>query len=304
MANQEGLKLYKKAEKMIDDIEDMIDDLPEIKDKSDKSKAVVKRIAKSVLGLSAAITVVGVGASAITTDNKVLGVTLGGIGGMIGSAVALSLNKTFKDKMRSALNKYQMSMLAAINRINDIEDEKKEDEIRANTKNININRTNTNTNDTTIRYESVSVTSTKLAIYEACNNGFITETEKSELIDIIDKSAEDELKKKRNIKKAIKITLIITGLAAATLVSLKTKKKYDAKKCDKLKAELKECESQLKAMSSKIDDSPLNHKDIVDAMMKCVDISRKISHLSGADASALFNRQMAEYDKVMNLAGF
>ncbi len=193
----EARQIYKKAEKLVDTIEDAIDDLPDITSDDDKSKAAARKIAKSVLGVSTAITISSALISGIaTSDKSIAGAytgVLAGLAGMIGSAHAMSVNKSFKNKMADALAEYQMRMSRAIAAILAIEDEKKEDNIRANAKNININKTNTNTNDTTIRYESASVTSTKLNIYEAYDNGHITESEKSELLDMLESSFSDKV---------------------------------------------------------------------------------------------------------------
>ncbi len=179
----EAKDIYKKIEKELDDIEDKIEDLPEFNKDSDKGKAIARRIAKAVFGLSTVLAIAGGVAFSNTGSNASAATTLGGVAGMLGSVTALGLNKSFKSQMCSKLNKYKLAMDLSISAINEIDRENKEDAIRANTKRVEINKNNTN--DSTIRFESANVVDTKLNIYEAYEVGFITESEKNELLDMI-----------------------------------------------------------------------------------------------------------------------
>ncbi len=77
--------------------------------------------------------------------------------------------------------------------------------------------------------------STKLAIYESCDAGYITESERADLLEILEASKEedsDSAKKaetQKKIKKCIKICTIITVLIGAAAIAIKVadNKMYD-----------------------------------------------------------------------------
>lgn len=182
----EAKELYKKAEKEIDDIDDMLDDLPDNASDS-KSKASARRIAKAIFSISSITAFSGMMVAGTSVKDKTItaGLTaaVAGLAGMLGSSYALALNQSFKQKMRATLGKYQLCMQFNIDAINSMEDDEMEKRIKLNTKNININKNTTNTNDNTFRFKES--TDVKLSIYEAYEAGYISESEKYELLNMI-----------------------------------------------------------------------------------------------------------------------
>lgn len=121
---------------------------------------------------------------------------------------------------------------------------------------------------------------TKLRIHEYCNNGYITESEKNELLDLLESDNEnkDDEEKKKEIKKYVKSLTKITVIIGILIIACKAAKKYSNDKHG-FDVTIKELERFSNECHKNIDDALVGKINVGDCSSKRLDALDKAAKL-------------------------